>query len=131
MTLEEVVQTKQALEAEGVSPSLNQVLKRLGYGSKRDVQRLMAQLVPAPPPPEAAPPPRSAFGMALMGMDLPDRELPAVAPAPASLAWHQARVAATQAAMEAASAEELAFATRNTHLRQKLSACKKQLKHLL
>lgn len=44
MTLAEVVQAKQALEADGTYPSADAVLSRLGFGSKRDVVRFMQEL---------------------------------------------------------------------------------------
>jgi Plasmid replication region DNA-binding N-term len=52
MTLEDVKTAKETLEREGLTPSYNAIVQRLG-GSKRDVARLMQQLTaaaaPAPP----------------------------------------------------------------------------------
>ena len=56
MTLEDVLQAKQALEAQGIPPSANKILRVLGSGSKHTVLKYLRALAPAPglAPPVAA-----------------------------------------------------------------------------
>ena len=67
MTLEDVTQAKQALEAEGVYPSQAAILARLGHGSTRDVGRFMRQLA-------------ASGGVALVARGAPEVFTPGVSP---------------------------------------------------
>ena len=67
LTLEDVLQAKQALEAAGDIPSANKILARLGTGSKKTVLKFMRQVPPRPvPPPVAASPAAAAQAPAVV-----------------------------------------------------------------
>jgi Plasmid replication region DNA-binding N-term len=83
MTLEDVQMAKVALEAEGIQPSYNAVLARLGHGSKRDVAKLMQLLAasdaPVPSLADALESPLGAVpvpALAALGAELPLPEPP-------------------------------------------------------
>ena len=112
MTLDDIQTAKSALEAEGIRPSYNAILTRLGHGSKRDVAHLLrvqAADVPVPAlgeePPLPAPP-----GPPLPAP--PEPPLPDEPPLPpAASPLHQGRQArdATAAAEQALGEQEQAL----------------------
>src|SRR5262245_44142624 len=106
MTLETVRAAKQALEDEGVYPSLDKIVARVG-GSKRDIAALVSQLSGSPPAVEEPGPPADA---AVPPAAVPDPSPDRVGP----VGGEPAPLYASLAQQERTKAAELALQLRHT-----------------